>query len=217
MTTITPDVVVALFIAMMVATPPSDSTEVSVDINLYVERAKRGDREAVAALYQLYVRPTHRYIALRVGDAQDAEDLTAEVFVQMVKRLSSYEVTGAPFAAWLYKIAAARIADYYRRRGSRSDQQTPDDLRDPDFTPEEAVQHDEVIDQLRQALNQLTEEQQVVLVMRFVERKSHADVAATLGRSVTAVKSIQHRALIALTELLGSSEKARHYLRGNRE
>lgn len=216
MSTIPPEIAVALFIAAIVAAP-DDDMEAEVDVNAMVERAKRGDREAVAALYQLYVRPTHRYIALRVGDVHDAEDLTAEVFVQMVKRLANYEVTGAPFAAWLYKIASTRIADYYRRKGSRTDQQPSDDLRDMNDTPEEVLQHEEVIDQLRQALNQLTEEQQVILVMRFVERKSHADVAAALGRSVTAVKSIQHRALITLTELLGSSEKVRHYLRGNRD
>ena len=77
-----------------------------------IERAQQGDPEAVAGLYRQHVQAIARYIAYRVPEAQVVEDLTAEVFLRMVEGLPGYRWTGAPFEAWLYRIAAARVADY---------------------------------------------------------------------------------------------------------
>lgn len=214
---ISPDVLAALFIAFAATLPPpEESGETEIDVISVVARAQKGDREAVGILYRLNVHAIHRYIAARVGDAEDTEDLTAEVFVNMVKGLPTYHQNGAIFSAWLYKIAAARVADYYRRRARTAQDHDLNDVQDPRLLPEEAVLQKQMVDQLRGALNELTEEQQTILILRFVERKSHEEVSAIVGKSVTAVKSIQHRALISLTELLGSEEKVRHYLRGAR-
>ncbi|MBK8025859.1 MAG: sigma-70 family RNA polymerase sigma factor [Chloroflexi bacterium] len=215
---ILPEVAGALFVFLLMAAVTEDGKNVlETDIQDYVVRAQRGDREALAILYQLHVRAIHRYIAARVSVKEDCEDITAEVFVDMVKALPAYRPTGAPFAAWLYRIASARVADYYRKNGNTVHDGQIDHLQDPGSNPEEALQNDEAIAQVRRALNQLSEEQRVVLIMRFVDRKSHADVASALGKSTAAVKTLQHRALVALSELLGSPQKARHYLRGTRE
>lgn len=179
-----------------------------------IKRAQKGDSEALTTLYKMYVERIYRYIFYRVTLETDAEDLTAEVFVKMVESLPSYKYTGAPFESWLYRIASARVIDFRRRHKIRNHDELPETLSDERPSMEENLQERDEVKQLREALAQLTQEQQQILVLRFIERKSHSDVAAIIGKSESAVKSIQHRALHKLAELLGSPEKARHYLRG---
>ena len=186
-------------------------------IQQLIERAKRGDSEAVSRIYQIYAKQIYRYIIYRVGSNTDAEDLTAEVFVRMVESIPRYRDTGKPFDAWLYRIASARIADFHRRRGRRPIADLSDQLMDSSPLPEEHLLRQQEEIELRAALRQLSKDDQKVLILRFVERKSHQDVAIILNKSVSAVKSIQHRALIRLAVLLGSEEKVRHYLRGRND
>lgn len=184
------------------------------DLPTNVRRAQQGDQAAVGALYEHYAPAIYRYIYYRVDHTPDAEDLTAEVFVEMVRSLPRYQWTGAPFEAWLYRIANARVVDYRRRRQRRPTVEMSDSMEDTRPAPEDVVQLRMEIEALRSALWQLNDEQQQILVLRFVERKSHQEVAAILGKSMTAVKSAQHRALAQLVTVLGSDEKIRHYLRG---
>jgi len=184
------------------------------DIKHIIQRAKKGDTEAVAALYQQYAPIIYRYIAYRSPTTTDAEDLTAEVFLKMVEGLPAYRLTGVPFEAWLYRIAAARIADFYRRKKPVSE--LSESMTDSKPLPEEELQNLQEVEALRRVLQRFSEDEQNILILRFVERKSHKDVAEIIGKSVTAVKSAQHRALIQLAGLFGE-EKVRHYLRGENE
>lgn len=179
-----------------------------------IRLAKRGDPGAVTTIYEAYAAMIYRYIAYRVGSDQDADDLTSEVFVRMVKDLPRYQDTGIPFEAWLYRIASARVADFHRRRQRHVQVALMDNLASDSPHLEDELLNVQETTQLRQAISRLSEEDQNVLIMRFVERKSHQEVAAILNKSESAVKSIQHRALIRLAEHLGSEEKVRHYLRG---
>jgi RNA polymerase sigma-70 factor (ECF subfamily) len=209
-------VVIALF-SVVAATFPDASSGAAVDIPETVARAQQGDRNAVAALYQLHAERVFRYIVIRVPTTADAEDLTAEVFVSMVKGLATYQSTGAPFEAWLYRIAASRVADFYRQSGRRPQTTLSETLHDSEATPEEQILQKQTLDQLRSVLQQLPEDYQTILILRFVERKSHEEVALLLDKSVSAVKNLQYRALLRLTELLGTDHKVRHYLRGHHE
>ena len=179
-----------------------------------VERAQQGDQEAVALLYETYIDMIYRYVVHRVPRKEDAEDLTAEVFLNMVKRLPQYRITGAPFEAWLYRITAAQVAEFYRRAKRRPEVDLPEALSDHSPLPEEQVQRQQEIEAARAALQELNEEQQTIVFLRFRERKSHEEVAQILGKSVDAVRSAQYRALSRLAALLGTEGKARHYLRG---
>ena len=207
---------IALFL-FIADTFPDDPSAASVDVNALIGQAKRGDRSAVATLYQLYSQRIFRYVVFRVPTTADAEDLTAEVFVGMVKGLPGYQVTGAPFEAWLYRIAASKVVDFYRKNSRRRRTELSDNLRDSTPLPEEQILQDQAFDHLRDAMRQLPDDYQSILLLRFVERKSHEEVAAVLGSTVSAVKSAQHRALVRLSELLGSDHKVRHYLRGKSE
>ena len=197
--------------------PEDEPNAIPIDVVSLIRQAQQGDREAVATIYRVYVRRIYRYVACRVSSTNDAEDLTAEVFVRMVEALPNYQITGAPFEAWLYRIAASRISDFYRNKAHVRSEELHENLADDTVPSEEMLIEGQMLDNLRRAMHRLPEEQQTILIMRFVERKSHEEVAMFLGRSVTAVKSIQHRALSRLTEMLGSNHKVRHYLRGDHE
>jgi RNA polymerase sigma-70 factor (ECF subfamily) len=183
---------------------------------ILIQRAQQGDEDAVASLYRRYVPAITRYVGYRVSDNAVVEDLTAEVFLQMVEGLPRYRITGAPFEAWLYRIAAARVADHYRFSArEQSDENVPDDsLGDGQVSLELSFQQREELDMLRAALSLLTDEQQTILILRFVERKSHDEVAQILGKSTRAIATAQHRALKKLAELLGTNKTGRHYIRG---
>ncbi|MBT3202657.1 MAG: sigma-70 family RNA polymerase sigma factor [Phycisphaerales bacterium] len=182
-----------------------------------IKQAQRGDSEAVSQLYQGYAPRIFRYIAYRVTLVTDAEDLTAEVFVRMVEGLPRYRDIGNPFDAWLFRIASARVADFHRKRGRRPVSDLSDQMADSNPLPEEQLLQQQEEEELRNALRRLNKDDQKVLILRFVERKSHQEVATIINKSISAVKSIQHRALLRLATRLGSEEKARHYLRGRNE
>lgn len=186
------------------------------EIHRLIRRAQSGKRDAIAQLYRIFAPQIYRFVAYRVPE-QEADDITAGVFINMVEGLPSYRITEVPFEGWLYSIATARIADYYRRQARQTLVELSDQMPDSHTLPEEHIIQQEEISRLRVALRQLTDEQQLVLLLRFVERKSHEEVARVLGKHVSAVKSIQHRALVHLTQLLGSESKVRHYLRGKHE
>lgn len=178
-----------------------------------IKQAKNGDKTAIATLYEDNVDKIFRYIAYRVPQS-DAEDLTAEVFVRMVEGLRGFVYTGAPFEAWLYKIAAARVADFFRKHGKRQHDEIDESLTDSKPLPEERLSEKQEHKRLREALSQLSEEEQRLLILRFVERRSHEDVAKIIGKNSAAIRTAQHRALKKLAQLLDAGDKQRHYLRG---
>lgn len=179
-----------------------------------IAQARAGDPSAVSALYEAYHQAIFQYISYRVETRMAAEDLTAEVFLRMVRGLHSYEDRGLPFGAWLFRIAANLLNEHYRQGRRLNVAQLSDDERSDDTDPFDRLARQEERQRLSQALQALPSEYQDVLVLRFMQNMSHAEVAAALDKSETAVRSIQHRALKALAEQLGSTDKQRSYLRG---
>ena len=186
------------------------------ELNRLIRAAQKGEEAAVVTLYQAYSKAIYHYIAYRVP-VEEAEDLTAEVFVNVVEALPGYQITGAPFEAWLYRIAGARIADYHRRFTRRPTIELQDSTPEFDPLPEEQILMEQEAAELRTAMKRLSQEQQDILLLRFVNHKSHDEVARIMNKSVSAVKTIQHRALTQLAILLGSEKQGRHYLRGRHE
>lgn len=164
-----------------------------------IARARRGDSEAFAALYRANVQAIHRYIYYRVNNAQLAEDLTGDVFMGALKSIREYSDTGRPFIAWLYRIAHARVVDHYRRAQRRPPES---DIEDEPIAVSDDMDHELVRQQtaqvLKQALDGLTDEQQQVIVLRFIEGHSLEMVAQTMNKNANAIKALQHRALRAL-------------------
>ena len=169
-----------------------------------IERAKQGDLAALGALYNLHVDRIYQYALYRTGDDQTAEDIAAEVFLRAIESIGNYEDQGVPFAAWLYRIAHARVVDFWR--SSKRHQTAP--LEDP-LLQEELTSQDDGIDidflqhrLLATALRQLTDDQQNVIVLKFRQGLSNAEIAQMLGKTEGAVKALQWRALEALARIL---------------
>jgi RNA polymerase sigma-70 factor (ECF subfamily) len=192
---------------MAMQTPITDNKVISL-----VPRCQRGDQVAVEELYTLYADRIYRYLLARVGDGDLAADLTTEVFVRMISRLAGFHLNrerpAASFSAWLYRIAANLAADHYRGRGRFEQVSLDPELSFPahDPGPDAIAERRETTAKLSQAIRVLSEDQRLVIIGKFVEEMSNTEVAAWLGKTEGAVKSLQHRALHALGRLLGAAE-----------
>jgi RNA polymerase sigma-70 factor (ECF subfamily) len=157
------------------------------DDRLRIEDARR-DPARFGELYEENFARVYAYLARRVGNRHQAEDLTADVFREALASLGNFEWQGAPFVAWLLRIASRAVADHYRRSGKESG----DPVAGPErHDPQEIERH--VI--LFQLVDRLPEAQAQVIRLRFVEQKTIREIAGLLGRSEGAVKQLQLRAI----------------------
>jgi RNA polymerase sigma-70 factor (ECF subfamily) len=166
-----------------------------------VIRAKSGDHGAFTQIYERYAPAIYRYIYFRVGEAELAEDLQAEVFLRMLEGIHRYEDRGWPISAWLYRIAHDRTVDTMRRRRNR--QHVPlESWGGCCDGPESSIEVQLDYEELNRMLNDLTDEQRKVIQMRFMADMSIQEVAKTLGRTEGSVKALQHRGLQSLARRL---------------
>jgi RNA polymerase sigma-70 factor, ECF subfamily len=163
-----------------------------------IRHAQASDPDAVAELYRQYAPVIFRYFYARLGERPVAEDLTGAVFVRVLEGLPHYEDRGRPFPAWLFRIAHDRLVDYYRRQSLRRTEALPEGLFDSGAGPEAAAFEQLEQQRLNRLLRMLTEEQQQVIQLRFIEGFDLAETAAMLGKTVGAIKAMQHRALSTL-------------------
>jgi RNA polymerase sigma-70 factor, ECF subfamily len=153
-----------------------------------VEAAK-SDPAQFSELYTRNFHVVYAYVSRRAASREEAEDVTSEVFHQALANLHRFEWRGAPFAAWLIRIAANRLADRFHRNARET-------ALPPDYEPSDSSMNQ--VEQ-RAALHQLVaglpDDQRTVIVLRFVEQKSIREIAAELKRSEGAIKQLQFRAL----------------------
>ena len=168
-----------------------------------VDAAKTGDRSALSELYSLYFPRVYRYILARTGNVNDAEDLTEEVFLKVLKAISRFEWREAPFSAWLFRIAHNAVISQRRKTGSRG-RPVPLSEALPIGTqgPEEAVETQLSIREVMRAAEKLPEAQRMVISLRFAAGLSVAETAQALNKGQGNVKVIQHKAIIKLREML---------------
>ncbi len=169
-----------------------------------VVRAKAGDHSAFTQIYERYAPAIYRYIYFRVGEAELAEDLQAEVFLRMLEGIHRYEDRGWPISAWLYRIAHDRTVDTMRRRRNRK--HVPLEAWGGSCDgPESTVSVQLDYEELNRTLEGLTEDQRQVIMLRFMADMSVQEVARVLGRTEGAVKALQHRGLQSLARRLAST------------
>jgi RNA polymerase sigma-70 factor (ECF subfamily) len=164
--------------------------------------AAHKDPRRFAELYEMNFERVYAFIVRRVHDRAEAEDLTSEVFQHALANLSRFEWRGVPFAVWLFRIAANAIADRGRKLSRAAEYaQSSDDLDQshwPDIERRAA---------LFQLVAKLPDDQQSVIIRRFVEQKSIKDIAEEFGRSEGAIKQLQFRALENLRAGLGGGHE----------
>lgn len=167
-------------------------------------RASQGDRDSFGQLYAHYVERIFNYVYYRTGNTHDAEDLTARVFQRAMKHIVNYTDRGVPFSAWLYRIAHNLVANWHRDR-SRKQEIPLDDLPilpTKGDHPERNLVRSQEQDVLLKMIRTLPAERQNLLILKFVENMSNAEIGAIMGRSEGAVKSLYHRTLLALRDQL---------------
>jgi RNA polymerase sigma-70 factor, ECF subfamily len=170
-----------------------------------VARARQRDPETWSLWYERYHRLLYRYVLVRLGDTQEAEDIASQVFVVAIDKIGSFNYRGKSVLAWLYTIARNLITDRQRinsRQGSNKLNLVEQ---------ERSIDTDEGLDliQLRMALSRIKKEQQEVLELRFILALSIKETAAALGKSEPAVNSLQVRAITALRRQLVETQTPR--------
>jgi len=167
-----------------------------------VRQAIQGDQMAFSRLYEEYFDKIYRYIAVRVGDRIEAEDMTQQVFLKAVKSISSFKWKGVPFSAWLFRIAHNQVVDYLRKRKKQPATLFDESLVTSNSNPQLMAERNLDVEQLKIATKRLTEAQREVISLRFAGGLSVAQVAKIMGRSQGAVKALQHSAIVALRKIL---------------
>jgi RNA polymerase sigma-70 factor (ECF subfamily) len=144
----------------------------------------------------------YNYIYYRTGSAKDAEDLTGKVFFKAMDHIKGYKHMGLPFSAWLYRIAHNLVANYHRDRARKQEisiehvagqtlpQATP--------LPESRVVHSQEVENLLMTIRDLAPIRQELLILKFVDQLSNAEIGQILRKSEGAIKSLYHRTLIEL-------------------
>jgi RNA polymerase sigma-70 factor, ECF subfamily len=183
------------------------------DEYVIVSRASKGESQAFGLLYDHYQPQIYRFVVLKVGRREEAEDITHQVFLAAWKSIPGYEHMGNPFSSWLYQIARNQIIDHYRSK------KTDVDLEEP--AAQAIASHDDLesdahmrmeFQKIQVALKELSSDYQDVIIMRFIEEQSIKEVAAALGKSEGAVKLMQHRAIKELKKILGDTSETIEFI-----
>ncbi|MBI2911320.1 MAG: sigma-70 family RNA polymerase sigma factor [Chloroflexi bacterium] len=190
--------------ASVVAAPPrSARTELDQEVAL-VERAIRRDADAFGELYDLHIDRVYRHVRQRVASTQEAEDITAQTFLNAWQSIQRYRPMGYPFAVWLLRIAHNLVISAYRKK-HQATVPLPEDESDEMLGDSTSLRlMESCLDRqtLWPALMQLKKEYREVLLLRIVEDLPRGEVAALLGKTGGAVAVLQHRALRALRKIL---------------
>jgi len=177
--------------------------ESQLDEKQLIERAKH-DPEAFGILYERYVDKIYSYIYYKVGNKDDAEDLTAKTFFKALEHIKNYQDRGLPFYAWLHRIAHNLVANWHRDRSRRKviplGILTPRPSEEPE--PTEVLEEEERKREMLAAIKRLPQDRQELLYLKFVERLTNREIAQVMGKTESAIKSLYHRTLIALREEL---------------
>ncbi len=179
-------------------------TELEYDENEILKNASQGDKEAFGLLYERYAERIFNYVYYRTGNIHDAEDLTARVFQRAMNHIVNYVDRGVPFSAWLYRIAHNLVANW-RRDSSRRQEISLDEL--PVLParsehPERNLVRSQEREELLRMIRSLSAERQTLLILKFVEDMSNAEIGKIMGKSEGAIKSLYHRTLLSLRDQL---------------
>lgn len=159
--------------------------------------AAQQDASRFGELYELHFERVYAYIARRVRERSAAEELTSHVFHQALAHLGKFKWRGAPFAAWLFRIARNSIADRAQRLLRESGGESSVQLlnRGSEAGVDDDLEQAETVARVYQLVEQLPWDQRYVIRLRFAEEKSIREIAQQLSRSEGAIKQLQFRAL----------------------
>lgn len=169
-----------------------------------VDRARLGDQQALADLYDWYMPRVYRYAVARVGNVAEAEDLTEEVFLKMLGAIADFRWKDVPFSSWIFRIAHNCIATHFRRNAQRGGPAAAlsEDMVDWRDGPAATVEERITLEEVRRAAQELPEAQREVIALRFAVGLSIAETAKALGKREGNIKALQHKAVAKLQKAL---------------
>ena len=178
----------------------------AAEVRRLVERAQKGDREALEELYLMHFDRIYSYLQMTVGNRHDAEDLTNQTFVKMLESIERFQWRKVPISAWLFRIAHNLAMDHFRaHRRWQPEEEPPEPEDSAELSAEEEALHSIGRQSMLAMIEGLSEDQQQVLTLKFVFNFPNGDVATILGKTEGAVKSLQHRALASLQRELAKT------------
>jgi RNA polymerase sigma-70 factor, ECF subfamily len=193
----------------MSAQPSLDTGQ--TDPDLPAVRAAQADHRAFDVLYRRYLDRLYGSAFYQLGNHHDAEDVTERTFLAALRAIDRYRDRGSTFRAWLFRIAHNAVANVHRARSRRRTEPLPADppWPAPDADPAALLHRAERMHDVVRAVATLPDDRRQVILLRFVDGLSSAEVGEVLGRSAGAVRVLQHRALRDLAEQLGQTELPR--------
>jgi RNA polymerase sigma-70 factor (ECF subfamily) len=184
-----------------------NAAENRMDSDLSLARSKKIDAQQLAALHDRLYPVVYRYIRYRLDDPQVCEDISSEVFLNLIDALNRRDHSIKNIRAWLLGTASNLINDYLRNAYKRPTENLDEQEIPDDHSPEEAAELKSQHQMVRAAMQHLTPDQQHVLALRFADERSIEETAMLMGKTTGAVKTLQFRALTALKELLDGRRK----------
>jgi RNA polymerase sigma-70 factor (ECF subfamily) len=172
-------------------------------IDRLVAEAQQGDLQAFASIFDAYHVPVYRFVASRVGNPSDAEDLTQLVFVKALEALPRFAARGIPFGGWLFRLARNTVIDHVRTRREHSELEAVTERATEDAGPEAVAVIRDDLKAVAAALEDLTEDQREVIALRFFAGLSAREAAEAMGRQEGTIRGLQFRAIGALRRSLG--------------
>lgn len=170
-----------------------------------IKDAIKGEASAFGLLYDKYQLQIYRFVYLKVGHREEAEDLTHQVFLKTWQNIADYHFKGFPFSSWLYEIARNQVIDYYRTKKNNLNLE----IIDEPTTENPAISNlDKNLDikKVKKAIFQLNSTQQDIVILRFIEDFSLQETALILKKTETAVKLLQYRAVRNLRKILNHKQ-----------
>jgi RNA polymerase sigma-70 factor (ECF subfamily) len=182
----------------------------------FLKDAIAGDADAFGVLYECYINRIYNYVYYRTGNKYDAEDLTERVFFKAMEHINNYQDYGLPFSAWLYRIAHNLVANWHRDNSRRKEIPIDERLVTSNISehPEKELVNLEEREYLMRVIQNLPADRQQLIILKFVDHLSNAEIGEVLGRTEGAIKSLYHRTLLSLREEILSREDREYYLIG---
>lgn len=178
-----------------------------------LSRLKNNNKEAFIEAYDMYVDQIYRFVFFKIGDKEEAEDITSEVFLKTWNYIQETEkLNEKTLKALLYRIARNTIIDHYRKKSSQAnisvdDEDNPIDIIDNSQNLEANYELDVEIDIVHSKLKELKDEYREIILMRYINELSIEEIADQLGKSKGNVRVLTHRALKALSDLMDEDER----------
>lgn len=167
-----------------------------------IKDAIKGEASAFGLLYDRYHVQIYRFVYIKTGHREEAEDLTHQVFLNAWKNIENYQHKGFPFSSWLYQIARNQIIDHYRTKKTNISLEAIEEVETDEDSPHKKTEISFEIEMVKMAIPRLPDEQQDIIVMRFVEEMTPKEIASALKKPESTIRVLQHRAIKNLQKLL---------------